>query len=531
MISTFIHDREKRIDAGNKIYFIYFLLMISARALGMYEGTLIYTVVLVTAMLLFGAKMIISPHTLKEYLIAAALMLVAGIVYLHTGEKGLIVCFATLLGMKYVDKNRLLKYGTAAAGICIAARIFLGVFGITNEKYYLQYRAGAGTMLRHALGYAHPNTLHMNVLMLTMLIAYIVTQGLRKAPKKTGAAVLAGLSVLLTCMNLYVFQYSGSRTGVLVSVVFLLINIWFYLEDDPGLIQKIICYAAFPAVCILAIVVPLILPDDLYELLDRYIFNSRFMIARYFWSHNGISIWGIRLNKPDPQFETYGLDMAHLYLFLQLGIVAFLVIAVITMAYIHFALKKKRMGELAVMMGTLVAGIWEPYLYNLGFKNFTYVFMGALLYELVSAGEGYVSSSGDESDRDSIVLNPRSVKRIAISMGAGIIAGVLAALIFLAVTRTPSYLYADNAKNEAGINPGIEEVFLSADEISQIKADGNIVIGYENESTPMYKYDTETAVSEYHKKALSVGVWCAIFISLTVLLILFRKPGSEHENV
>ena len=108
---------------------------------------------------------------------------------------------------------------------------------------------------------------------------------------------------------------------------------------------------------------------------------------------------------------TYGIDMAQLYLFLQLGLVAFVVVSGLTMWFIHKCLVKNAMPELAVMMGMLVVGIWEPLLYNLGFKNFVYVFMGAFIYEALGAGnarhdvniESFAELHLDKSDFSNII--------------------------------------------------------------------------------------------------------------------------------
>lgn len=493
-----------RYKTGEILYLIYFILMTGARAAGMYEGTTAYTVILSVSLIIFAAKMLITPHTIREYAIAALLLLVSGIVYLHTGEKGLIVCFCTLLGMKGINKVKVLKYGALTAAICILTRIITGVSGITAEKYYPQIRDGFGTMFRHSLGYIHPNTLHMNVLMLTMLTGYLVVKGLSVRDKNEGLPLLSVISALLLAFNLYVFQYSGSRTGVLASVVYLIMNIWFYMRPVPGIFEKTVCYGAYPFVCFLAVIAPRILPESLFTLVDRVVFNTRFSIATYFWKHNSLSLWGIRLNNPDPELKTYGIDMAHLYLFLQLGIIAFALISAITIIYVYNAIKRGYTAELAVLVSTLFAGIWEPYLYNLGFKNFTYVFMGAMLYEL---------TSGKAIEDDPSLIRLPGLKPLLKSIAAGIAAGLIIAAIFLAATKVPNALYGDREQDEAGVSFGMEPVYLTEEDIDAIRASGDLVVGYKDADTPMYIYDEGIAIMEYHKKALSLFVWGGAFAS------------------
>ncbi|MCR5511922.1 MAG: hypothetical protein K6F54_13395, partial [Lachnospiraceae bacterium] len=355
-------DSRQRI--GELLYLIYFVLMIGARAIGLYEGQIALNAIYVVAMLLFAAHMIVTKHSVLEYGIALGLLLIAGIVYLHTGEKGLLICFVTLLGMKGVEKQKVIFCGMVTAGLCIAFRIFTGAFGLLPELFYPQDRGAMGVMFRHSLGYAHPNTLHMNVLLLTLLIGFYITSRnnsvtvpgtITKLLQTRETLTIILVSALLLGLNLYVFMYSGSRTGVLVSLVYLCVNLWFYFRRTPGVFERIVCFAAYPIAAFIAIAFPFILPDKIFDKLDNSVFNTRLSIARYFWSNNSLSLFGIRLNNPDPLFKAYGLDMAHLYLLLQLGTVAFVCMSVITILYVRHALKRGYMAELAVLMAVLFA--------------------------------------------------------------------------------------------------------------------------------------------------------------------------------
>ena len=361
-------SKKKREAIGEGTYLLYFAVMIGARAAGLYEGMTLYNILLAVGLGLFAFKFVITAESLKEYLIAGGFMLCAGLVYAFSGEKGLIVCFSMLLGMKKVSVKKVIGVGIIVSGLFIIGKILIGITGLAPEIYYPQEREGVGLMFRHALGYAHPNTLHMNVLMLSMLVMFFLS----KYVAKKNIKLLLIFSSVIFFFNIYVFSYSGSRTGILACGVYLAVNLWFCLRDKPFAFERIVCYISYPAVCFIAIIGPFILPDSIFNTIDQKIFTTRFSIARYFWENNHISLFGIRLNNPNPRYFTYGIDMAQLYLFLQLGLVAFAVVSALTMWYIHRSLKKGYMQELAVLMGMLCLGIWEPLLYNLGFKNFTY---------------------------------------------------------------------------------------------------------------------------------------------------------------
>ncbi len=536
----------KRTKIGEGIYLLYFAVMIGARAAGLYEGMMVYNITLVIGMLLFGCKMIVTKHTIKEYAVAAFFLLIAGIVYLHTGEKGLLVCFTMMLGMKGVSVNKVVKTGFIVAGVIILFKIFTGVFGILPEIYYTQEREGIGMTFRHSLGYAHPNTLHMNVLMLTMLGMYLVTKNLGEDLycKEPGGALtendkkheallkLVLFSAVALLFNFYIFQFSFSRTGLLTCLVFLFVNMWFFIVKKPRLLEKAICYVSFPAVCFMAIVLPFVVPEKIYDFIDRKLFTTRLSIAKYFWSNNSVSLFGIRLVNPEEWFKGYGLDMAQLYLFLQLGIVAFVVMSALTMWFIYYSLKKGNMQELAVLMGMLCLGIWEPLLYNLGFKNFVYVFMGAALYlfmaerfgeeKAVQTSEADGSSLKENMTWSDRVLGTVQITQIKIStimkaLACGILAGVCAMMIFVFATNAPSNYYGSRELGENGYSLYMEPVYFSPVQIEQMEASGDIIVGYVDEVTPMYEFGSEIAASEYRKRALTVAVFTCILASLAFI--------------
>jgi len=542
-MKSFITNRDK---IGEGIYLLYFALMVGARAAGLYEGMTLYNISLVIGMLLFACKMIVTKHSAKEYLIAGAFMLLAAIVYIHTGEKGLIVCFTMMLGMKKVSVRKVIKTGALVAGIIILSKIFLGVFGVTSEIYYPQERDGIGLMFRHALGYAHPNTLHMNVMMLSMMVMYLVTNWIANQRKLTiekkdsidrqNIFLFFIVSIMVMGFNYYVFQYSGSRTGIMACLVYFIVNTWLFLIKRIGVLEKTVSYLAFYIVSFIAIPLPFILQGKIFDIVNSTIFTNRFFLARYFWENNGVSLWGIRLNSPYEPFRTYGIDMAQLYLFLQLGLVAFVVMALLTTWYVHQAIKFDNRSELAVLMAMLFVGIWEPLLYNLGFKNFAYVFMGAMIYKVVD-GQQLLSIRQEENSvandisYDSIPVQI-SLKQIVILFLGALMVGSIVSAIYSATSNAPSALYGNRAEDESGKNLDIETVYLNEQDVEKLKSDGDIIVGYTNAETPMYKYDKVIAVMEYKKRILSTGVWSGmlvLFVGLCAIKMYNIFSGRQNE--
>lgn len=506
--------KTNRDKIGEGIYLLYFAVMVGARAAGLFEGMLLYNICLVLGAALFICKVFITEHTLKEYGIMCAFFALALLVYLNSGEKGLIVCFTMMFGMKGVSSRKVILTGAVTAACLVLGKIILGVFGILPEVYYPQERAGAGLMFRHAFGYAHPNTLHMNVLVLTMMVIYLWTTAIIRSDleRKNKLAYIYMISAGAFFFNVYIFMYSGSRTGVLACMAFLFCNIWLGTRKKIGAFEKVISYGAFPLACVISIILPLVLPERIFDFLNRTVFNSRFNLARYFWTNNHLSLFGIRLNNPELIYKTYGIDMAQMYLFLQLGVVTFLVMAALTVWFIYEAIKRDKRSELAVMLTMLFIGLWEPFLYNLGFKNFAYVFIGEMLYLCLKGDEAALPYEGIP-----LRFDP---KRFFKAFTAAVLSGLAAALIFLLATAEPSALYGDRESGENGVSFGMEAHFMTDSEVRDLEAKGDIFIGYKDDKTPMYKYSKEIAEMEYVKKAISVGVWTGLLALMVLCRVL-----------
>lgn len=529
--------KENRIAYGEGIYLLYFAVMAGARSIGLLEGTAPYTVTLVLGMLLLGLKLLLTEHTITEYGVIGACMFVATMVYLHSGEKGLIVCFSMMLGMKAVSKRKVIIVGIVVVSIMITLRVLPVVFGLTDEIYYPQERAGVGLMFRHALGYAHPNTLHMNVLMLSLMIMYLITFQCRRLmihealSKKLVIEVVIVCSFLIFGFNVYVFQYSGSRTGLLACFFYMLFNLWLICVGKIRFFEKVVLYSSFPISCFLTIIVPLFFPSNIVDKLNDTVFMGRYWMDRFLWTSNKPVLWGQRLKHEGGHAMTYGLDSAQMYLFLQLGIVAFILMTCLIFCFVLFSVRARELPELSVFETMLLIGLWEPLLYNLSFKNFTYVFMGHLLYEIIDTkgkplDQHMVGLNKNESIIAAYIANCFVMKKIVLRIFVAMTVGTMAFGLYYSIVQKPSALYGSREESENGGSLDMDALYFTEDQINELRQSGDIVVGYKGEMTPMYRYDKNIAMMEFKKKAISVGVfWCIL------VLLIYLGYSLQKFNV
>lgn len=538
-------------------FYLFFAVMFGMRMWGIYEGKALYGPLLLLGFALWGISIFMTEHTVLEYLVMGAFMLLAGLVYINSGEKGLLLYFALMLGMKAINEKSLFRVGIVVGLAGMAVMTFLATFGIIEDTAYIQYRAPFGEIFRRSLGFPHPNTLSSSFTIIAIMIMYVIDKSDWKKALKT--AVILGL------IAVYLFIFSGSRTGVMITFLCLTAMILMTFKKQIGLFDKIVVGAIYVGIWAISVVASLVLPDALLKKLDSMdqAFFSRWVINKNFFINNRLSLFGIRINNPDE--ITNGLDMSQFYLFLQLGLVAFVVVSILWIVLLWDECKENRIGELVVTLCLLLMGVTDPFLYNIGFKNMAFVFMGMVLYKLldkavagmpevfgrkvqilkigdkelevpgwgrVMAGRGSAMSAPSSGNRASSKV--RNVNRQRLVFGGLVCLSAAASIIVYVMSATPRLVLSDNDSVEHIPIEGMIGQTYTEEEIEDIRDDGNYVLNYTDENELMYTYyaDEADAVKGGHyapaaagmeklRVSLSIFFW-GVMISAAAMQI-FRK--------
>ena len=365
-ISRNVH---KEINIAELTYLFYFAVMFGARAIGLFEGMHIYNISLIIGMVLFVTKVAMTDHTVFEYCFMGLLLLISVIVYYNTGEKGLLLYFTMMLGMKGVSIRRVFKLGTIILSVSFTSLVLLSITGLKEEIIYVKERAGFGSVIRHSLGYPYPNTLFTTYIVLMVLIMYM----LGKQSKKN--LLLTTLFMFIGAV--YIFIYSCSNTGLIVSVFYLLANLYLQLRPKLSKFEKICVQLVYPLCLIFAIIVPLITKGALFQLLDK-ILHNRWAYSLYYLTNEPVSLLGVRF-KEAPN-TNYMIDSSFLYSFLQLGVIPFLIVTLLYFGMIHDYVKREMKTEIAIIVSFCVLGLSDPFLFNLSYKNLMFLFLGEFVY-------------------------------------------------------------------------------------------------------------------------------------------------------
>lgn len=368
--------KGKEISIAETIYFLYFTVMFGARAIGLFEGMFVYNISLVIGMALFAVKVLLTEHTVLEYFFAGFLLLISVIVYYNTGEKGLLLYLTMMLGMKCVSTRSIFKLGTIILSVAFTILVFLSVTGLKEDIIYIHDRAGFGRIIRHSLGYPYPNTLFTTYIVLMALIFHMLGEQSRKN--------LLFTTLFLFLGSVYIYLYSCSNTGLIVSIFYLLVNLYLQLRQGLSKLEKACFCLIYPFCMVFSIVGPLITKGSLFQLLDRALHN-RWAYSLYYLTNEPVTLLGVRFREAPN--TNYMIDSSFLYSFLQLGVIPCGILTVLFVAVICDYVKHGRKTEMAMIAAFCMLGLSDPFLFNLSYKNLMFLLAGEYLYRKFQALE------------------------------------------------------------------------------------------------------------------------------------------------
>lgn len=505
------------------VYYFYFFIMAFAKGMGLYDGMWPYTAALLLGALLIVCKLVLTEHTLAEWLFVLGMLALGILVWHNSGEKGALIYIAMIVAMKNVPVKRVFSLGLAVWGITFIAQIILTLTGIRQDIFVIHAKLGLGYIIRWSLGQPHPNVLQITAMMLCAFILYLGDWQGKKL-------IFATLIMLLG--NLYIFFYSVSYTGMITVSAYLFGNLYLSFRKELNKLERLLVVLVFPACAAFSVLGPLTFPDRLWEICNK-VLNTRFNIAWVYLTTDPVSLFGARPSNAIPD-GLKNIDSSYVFALMHYGIVVFLLLCVGYMALVHHCLKKKRYQELAIIIGLSVAAIAEPFFVNPSFKNISLLFMGAFLFEKF---EEFADKKPENFLNKKIVLLPIGKKEVIIPIekfillknsyvqalmkgrkmilvGAAGIA-IVAGAIFSVKADMPKCYYAVHTSTQIW---GGGECF----DINQLPDDfEGKILNYRDADTPMQRVEGNIVTVEYVRGIVSSGLWCGFFGAVLISLILF----------
>ncbi len=511
------------ITLAELMYLCYFAVMLGAKAIGLYEGQLAYNICLVIGAAFFGCKILVTKHSAFELLMIMVLLGLGVLVYRFSGEKSLLIYFTMMLGMKDVSVKRVFKVGAAIWITAFVSLYVLAVIGVIPEYSYSLNRAGWPPILRHSLGYPHPNTLHATYFVMVAFVLYLA--------KDLSKKYITAITIILLLGNGYVFMYSVSRNGFLVVCIYLILNLYLCLRDNRSKFENCMLMAILPVGIIVMIFLPFVLSDEAFETVNRII-AGRLVYTRYYLTYKPLQLFGIEsIEVPDAR---YVIDSSYVYLLFRLGIVAFFLVVALMLIAIYDALKNDRRAETALLLGFSIYGVLELLLFSQSYKNLTFIFIGAFVYRLTSAKDGKrfavidgksVTVLKGRSDDD---YNPMIPVNIWLC-GAFLLVfvGIMTSIVYSVIVPSPNDIYLPRSEEQT-TGDGIP-TYLTEQEVKELRKQGDIIRGYIDENTPVYRMrDKRVAKMERIRYVFSYGLWGGSIACIVFLFIWTAKSKVRN---
>lgn len=383
-------DKMINVKLGEILYWLFFGSLFLAKGLGLYDGQTVFKLILLFAIGCLFLKICMEEYTVGEYLKIFFILLLTGITYLNSGEKGLVLCGFMMIGMKYVDVKRVFRIGLIIWSFSFFLITFTSLFHMDDTVFKVHSKLGLGHIFRWSLGYPHPNVLQVSYFILAILVLYVLGEQFRP-----------GHALWLFAGNCLVFLYSVSYTGVIIFMVLIIGRLYLYYRKRLCILEKGLLFCVYPICVLLSLLAPIKIRGELFNILNRLLSTRMELGWRYLKPEN-YTWFGLRVAEITDASLT--MDNAYLFAFIAYGIVPFAILSLGIMYAIFYFLKKDRYMEVLIIISIVIGGLTEPFLFNTSFKNLAFLFGGGLLF------------AGPEK-RKEFALIPKWNKEIKVSLG------------------------------------------------------------------------------------------------------------------
>lgn len=357
-------------------FFVFYLLIFTAKIAGLYDGQKPFYVCVAIGAFFYLIKMLTTKMSVLEYAVSALLLGIGAVVYMSSGEKGLLLFMAVVTGMKAVNSKKVLTGAFVAGSVTYLILILITSLGVISDGYHVVSKFLGTMFLRRYLGQPGSNVTHTVLFILMAIGIALVIDKIRDY--KTLISAL----VIIMLLNVYLFAYTMSVTGLLsISFLAFLTLVLFSITRIDSKVFAVLSNAVMTLIIGVSIILPMVVSGKAYEIADK-VFNHRVEYAKYYLENEKITLFGSRF-APAPNGNYY-LDNAFMYLFLQLGLVAFVIIIFLLFFTLNHILKDNDRGALVIFASFMFIGMSDPFLFNASFKNVIFVYTGKYLYEFLN---------------------------------------------------------------------------------------------------------------------------------------------------
>lgn len=362
-------ENKKSTSLREILYFIAMSLLLATKGIGLDESETLFRICFVVGTLFMVCKMLFDSYCIKEILFIILLSLWGLFSYYTTGSLGMLIYVILLVGIKKISIKQVFYIGMVLWAVCMLGTASAAIFGERKGVMLVHEKFGLGPILRESLGYTHPNVLHITYVVFMAFVLYNC--------QKKGKELLKVI-IFLLLGDAFVFMYSLSTTGLLMSFVYLAAHLYFVYRKKMSILEKAVILAVVPLCVVISIFLPFLGGDGTLFRVINNLFNNRLLAIRVYYFQQGLSLFGAR-----ERITGFSLDNSFASALIGYGCIAFAILMFVYYFLVRYCLKKEKRAELAIICAFLIGGISEPFLFNASIKNITVFFIGRFLYDTI----------------------------------------------------------------------------------------------------------------------------------------------------
>lgn len=311
--------------------------------------------------IVFAISKLIATKWKKQELVISGILLILGLlVFIKTRDAAVLLTIMSICSAKDIDLRKLFRYSFWLKFGMFFVRTSLALANVIDRQVLVRYDSGNIHTVRYALGYGQPNATHYTLFVIYVLL-FLSYKNLK-----------TWMFILLELYNIFIFSYTNSRTGFLMTSL-LVLCVW---AIKSKIIYKIfksfgkpLCYS-YPFLAVLSFATPYFINTLMkYEGLGTFL--SRFKTGTAILTTNILTLFGNGNIKTDYGFVFIGF---------QYGLVVLLVYILANTALMKKFFRQRYYIEFFIVLIYAIYTIVESYSASI-LMNTSLILLSILLYQ------------------------------------------------------------------------------------------------------------------------------------------------------
>lgn len=316
------------------LYCIWTVLIVG-KAFGLSSVSIVYTGITAASLLFAILLLILEPGDYREILGSIMLYLLGILAWLSSRDASFILAVIVISLLKDTDLTILFKYTLLVFSIIAIPRMLMAALGFTDMQPTFYYERQS---FRYGMGFGSPNTAQSVLTYITALTC-IVDIGIKRKRY---------LLIALLVLSVYLYGYTGSRTGMIISIM---------MTVGAFLPQKLLSSIMRPSVALqwiipAAAIIASITYDTWSGIVSLGTFGARFLTGNILLSGNYISLFGTM---------SPATDLGYIAVLCNDGPIALVILVYVNWRCARLLARKSLWNELLVLTCYAVYCVLEAY--------------------------------------------------------------------------------------------------------------------------------------------------------------------------